>query len=125
MAQILRNRAPIAGVPKARDALHVSEVGGPVLEAMIRKEPEKHTIERCIRYLEEAIDRCRKEDFQTLELEPPLQYLEVRVKKKWPFEQFRKTLEDSGSEGWQIERRYQMLNASLNAIKLAVKKLLK
>jgi len=30
-----------------------------------------------------------------------------------------------GSEGWQIEGRWQNLNASLNGIKLAVQELLK
>jgi len=58
-------------------------------------------------------------------LEPPLQFLEMRAKEKWPFEQFRKSLESDGSEGWQSEGRYQVLNASLNGIKLAVKELLK
>jgi hypothetical protein len=92
---------------------------------MTREELEKRTIERAIGYLEKSVERCRKEALDRWSLEPPLQYLEMRAEKKWPFEQFRQALESDGSEGWQAEGRYQMLNASLNGIKLAVKDLLK
>jgi hypothetical protein len=49
-----------------------------------------------------------------------LSFLELRADEKWPFEQFRKALEDPGMEGTKPEARWQMLNASLNAIKRAV-----
>lgn len=41
--------------------------------------------------------------------------------KKWPFERFRKALEDPGMDGTKPEARWQILNASLNAIKRAVR----
>ena len=93
---------------------------------MTREELEKRTIERAIGYLEKAVGRCRKETLDRWSLEPPLQFLEMRAKEQWPFEEFRQALEgDGSSEGWQVEGRYQMLNASLNGIKLAVQELLK
>jgi hypothetical protein len=49
-------------------------------------------------------------------------FLELRADQKWPFEQFRKALEDPGMEGTKPEARWQMLNASLNAIKRAVRR---
>ena len=50
-----------------------------------------------------------------------LSFLELRADEKWPFEQFRKALEDAG---WRELRRKpagEILNASLNAIKRAVR----
>jgi hypothetical protein len=46
-----------------------------------------------------------------------LSYLERLTNEKWPFEQFRKALEDPGMEGTKPDARWQMLNGSLNAIK--------
>jgi hypothetical protein len=47
-------------------------------------------------------------------------YLTIQQDEKWPLEQCRKALEDPGMEGTKPEARWQMLNASLNAIKRAV-----
>ncbi len=67
--------------------------------------------------------RCRKEDVRNETTYAALKFLEERAKVKWPFEQFRKALEqDGGSESWQVEGRWQVLNASLNAIKLAIRR---
>ena len=88
---------------------------------MTREEPEKRRIERSIAILEDALARCREENAPRAMVYAALQFLEMRAKEKWPFEQFRRALEDDRTEGWQIEGRYQMLNASLNGIKLAVK----
>ena len=49
-----------------------------------------------------------------------LDFLALRADEQWPFEQFRKALEDSGMERTKPEARWQILNASLNAIKRAV-----
>jgi hypothetical protein len=51
-----------------------------------------------------------------------LGFLERCADEKWPFEQFRKALEDCGVEEPKPEARWQMLNASLNAIKRAVRR---
>jgi len=90
-----------------------------------REELERRRIERSIAILEDAVARCREENAPRAMVYAALQFLEMRAKEKWPFEQFRKSLESDGAEGWQAEGRYQMLNASLNGIKLAVKDLLK
>jgi hypothetical protein len=51
-----------------------------------------------------------------------LSFLERRADEKWPFEQFRKALEDPGMEGTSQEARWQMLSASLNGIKRVVRR---
>ena len=66
--------------------------------------------------LEDALERCRREDMRTAEVYRALDFLEAHAFRKWPFDQFRDTLEDSISE----EGRWQVLNASLNAIRLAL-----
>jgi hypothetical protein len=66
--------------------------------------------------LEEALERCRREDMRTAEVYGALDFLEGLAFRKWPFEQFRDALENSTSE----EGRRQVLNASLNGIRLAL-----
>jgi len=51
-----------------------------------------------------------------------LKFLEQHNTPKLPFDQFREALENTGSEGWQAEGQCQNLNASLNAVKLAVRR---
>ena len=58
---------------------------------------------------------------RTPEVFAALDFLEVQLNPKWPFKQFREALETRGSYDWQIEGRWQTLNASLNGIKLAAK----
>jgi hypothetical protein len=70
--------------------------------------------------LTEAFDRCRNEDIRTPEVFAALDFLAARATVKWPFEQFRESLNNTGSELWQREGRWQVLNASLSGIKLAL-----
>ena len=62
--------------------------------------------------LQDALDRCRKEDTRTPDVFAALDFLEARAVQKWPFEQFRRGLDSTDPEG-----RWQMLNASFNGIK--------
>jgi hypothetical protein len=81
--------------------------------------------ERCsnaLAILQDALDRCRTEDMRTPEVLAALDFLEARANPKWPFKQFREALKQSASMDWEIEGRWQTLNASLNGIKLAVNK---
>ena len=83
---------------------------------------ERSRIARCLAALEDAVRRCRTEDVRYgAGIIAALYFLELRAEEKWPFEQFRKALEDPGMEGPKSEARWQMLNASLNAIKRAVR----
>ena len=66
--------------------------------------------------LEDALERCRKEDMRTSDVFAALDFLEALAIRKWPFDQFRDALENSISE----EGRRQVLNASLNGIRLAL-----
>ena len=70
--------------------------------------------------LDDALQRCRKEDVRTPEVYAALEFLEARAVRKWPFNQFREALDTPGSEGWESEGRWQLLNASLNGIKFGV-----
>jgi hypothetical protein len=65
--------------------------------------------------LKDAFDRCRDEDIRTPEVYAALEYLQSRSATKWPFDQFRNALDNDNEEG-----KWQVLNASLNGIKLAV-----
>jgi hypothetical protein len=66
--------------------------------------------------LEDALERCRREDMRTAEVYGALDFLEAHALRKWPFDQFRDALENSTSE----EGRRQVLNASVNGIRLAL-----
>jgi hypothetical protein len=57
---------------------------------------------------------------RTPEVLATLDFLEARANPKWPFKQFREALKQSASMDWEIEGRYQILNASLNGIRRAV-----
>jgi hypothetical protein len=70
--------------------------------------------------LEDALQRCRNEDMRTAEVYAALDHFESRAIRKWPFDQFREALDTPGSEGWEAEGRWQLLNASLNDIKFGV-----
>jgi hypothetical protein len=84
---------------------------------------DRRQIARCLGALEEALARCRTEDVRFgLGIAVPLSFLEHRADEKWPFEQFRKGLEDFSTDGLKAEGRWQMLNAALNGIKRAVRR---
>ncbi len=87
-----------------------------------REELERSRIDRCLAGLEDAVNHCRTEDIRDGAVYAALGFLERCADEKWPFEQFRKALEDCGVEGPKPEARWQMLNASLNAIKRAVRR---
>ena len=57
-------------------------------------------------------DRCRREDMLTPEVLAALDFLAEQAKEKWPFDQFRGELDNDGTQGWEIEGRYQVLNPS-------------
>jgi hypothetical protein len=59
--------------------------------------------------LEEPVARCRSEDIRTAEVYEALDFLAARTKQKWPFEQFRKALDEDAEGPWQAEGRWQML----------------
>jgi hypothetical protein len=71
-------------------------------------------VETAIAVLEDALDRCRREDMRT-DVLAALVFLEPRVSSKWPFDQFRKSLDSDNEAG-----RWQNVNASLNAVRLAI-----
>jgi hypothetical protein len=88
-----------------------------------RKDLERSRIERCLAGLEDAVNRCRTEDVRYgTGVSAALQFLEMQADEKWPFEQFREALEDPGMDGTKPEARWQVLNASLNAIKRVVRR---
>src|SRR5207249_10106760 len=68
--------------------------------------------------LTDALARCRNEDMRTVEVFVALNALAANATAQWPFEQFRKALDSDNEEG-----RWQNLNASLNAVRLAVGRL--
>ena len=77
-------------------------------------------LDKSIAMLEDALTRCREEDMRTPEVLAALDLLAGHAKEKWPFDQFRGELDNDGTQGWEIEWRYQVLNASLNGIKLVL-----
>ena len=66
--------------------------------------------------LDDALNRCRKKDVRTPNVFAALDFLQARATQKWPFDQFRRELEGTDPEG-----KWQILNASLNGIKLHIK----
>jgi len=90
---------------------------------MTRKDLERSRVERCLAGLEDAVSRCRQEDVRYgTGLYAALSFLEMKADEKWPFEQFRKALEDPGMDGTKPEARWQVLNASLNGIKRVIRR---
>ena len=75
---------------------------------------------KALSLLSNALDRCQMEDIRTPEVFAALDLLATRATVKWPFDQFRQALENARSEGWEVEGRWQVLNASLNGIRRAV-----
>jgi hypothetical protein len=70
--------------------------------------------------LTDALDRCRDGDMRTPDVLAALDFLAARTTVKWPFEQFKDSLNDTGSALWEREGRWQVCNASLNGVKLAL-----
>jgi hypothetical protein len=70
--------------------------------------------------LTDALKRCRTEDVRTPQVFAALEFLAARAAVTWPFEQFHRALENHRFLDWEIEGRWQTLNASLNGIRNAV-----
>ena len=51
-----------------------------------------------------------------------LEFLVLHARKQWPLEQFQNALANPGMDGPKLEARWQMLNASLNAIKRVIRR---
>ncbi len=65
--------------------------------------------------LEDALKRCRTTDMRTRQVYQAIAFLERRASPKWPFEQFRKALENKSDE-----TRRQLMDDSLSRIKLSL-----
>ena len=71
--------------------------------------------------LNDCPKRCAGEDMRTAEVYAALDFLAQRAVRKWVFDQFRSALDTTVLEGIEAEGRHQIVNASLNAIRLAIK----
>jgi hypothetical protein len=58
-----------------------------------------------------AVDRCRKEDLRTLEVLASLNLLARRTSTRWPFEQFKESLNFSIGDPSHAEGRWQNVHA--------------
>jgi hypothetical protein len=82
---------------------------------------ERSRLDAALAALADAVSRCRVEDLRNMQgVCAALDFLERHADERWPFEQFREALADAGMDGPKPEARWQVLNASLNAIKRAV-----
>jgi hypothetical protein len=88
-------------------------------------ELNRSRIDRCLAALEDAVKRSRTEDIRDDGvIYAALGFLERLADEKWPFEQFRRALDDfdaNNDNELKAEGRAQVLNASLNGIRRAVK----
>jgi hypothetical protein len=65
--------------------------------------------------LENALNRCRLEDMRTREVRTALEYFSARLPVVWPVELFRNALNTQHEKA-----RWQVMNTSLNAIRMNV-----
>jgi hypothetical protein len=70
--------------------------------------------------LADAVDRCREEDMRTAEVFASLDLLARHTSTRWPFEQFKESLNFAVDDPSHAEGRWQNVRASLNAIRRAV-----
>jgi hypothetical protein len=70
--------------------------------------------------LADAVDRRREEDMRTPEVLASLDLLGRRTSIRWPFEQFKESLNFAIGDPSHAEGRWQNVHASLNAIRRAV-----
>jgi hypothetical protein len=70
--------------------------------------------------LADAVDRCRSEDMRTPEVFAALEALSAGAAVKWPFQQFRKSLDFGVGDESHAGGRWQNVHASLNAVRRAV-----
>jgi hypothetical protein len=67
--------------------------------------------------LQEALERSRTTDVRTEQIYQAVTFLEDRAVDKWPFEQFRKALDND-----EPDQRFQSLDSALIAIKHGILK---
>ena len=70
--------------------------------------------------LADAVDLCREEDMRTPEVLASLDLLARSTSPRWPFEQFKESLNFAIGDPSHAEGRWQNVNASLNAIRRAI-----
>jgi len=70
--------------------------------------------------LADAVSRCRLEDMRTVEVFASLELLALRTSTRWPFEQFKESLNFAIGDPSHAEGRWQNVHAALNAIRRAV-----
>jgi hypothetical protein len=82
----------------------------------------KMTVEEknAVDVLADAVNRCRKEDMRTPEVFASLDLLAQRASVRWPFEQFKDSLNFAVGDSSHAEGRWQNVHASLNAIRRVV-----
>jgi len=68
----------------------------------------------------DAVDRCREEDMRTAEVFASLDLLARGTPTRWPFEQFRESLNFAVDDSSHAEGRWQNVHAALNAVRRAV-----
>jgi hypothetical protein len=76
--------------------------------------------ENALTVLADAVDRCRKEDMRTREVFASLDLLARRSATRWPFEQFKESLNFAIGDPSHAEGRWQNVHAALNAVRRAV-----
>ena len=105
-------------------SLRRSSLSGQLLKSAIEgriKEANQRRIDRALDALKHAVRRSRTEDFRdSVAVSAELDFLDLRATETWPFEQFRKAIEDFSPDGFKAEAGWQVLNASLNGIKRAI-----
>jgi hypothetical protein len=70
--------------------------------------------------LADAMDSCREEDMRTGEVFASLDLLARHTSTRWPFEQFKESLNFAIGDPSYAEGRWQNVHAALNAIRRAV-----
>jgi hypothetical protein len=74
-------------------------------------------VQRSLAALDDALKRCHAEDLtHSASTEAGVSFLERHATEKWPFVQFRNALEDCSTEPVKAARRWQTLQASVNAL---------
>jgi hypothetical protein len=75
---------------------------------------------RALAVLADAVDRCRHEDMRTPQVFAALEVLSARAAVKWPFQQFRESLDFGVGDESHAGGRWQNVHASLNAVRRAI-----
>jgi hypothetical protein len=79
-------------------------------------------MDEALAVLANALNRCRFEDMRTPEVFAALEVLSARAAVRWPFDQFRESLNFAVGDASHAEGRWQNVHASLNAVRRALGK---